>query len=279
MTGNDLFREIGNIDEKYIKEAQESKRMVIFTPAFRKGLATAACLLLCLGIFAGVQQVRNGAKSEPATMQAETNSATSTNSSMKTESVVMDTADTQCSVATGEAASENVSEESFWEGFLSGDEEATATDSAPQENAVQAAPEADSVTSKVPGVAEADIYYDDFVCGGLEDVEYFLQTTAEGKEYVLELIHLLEDGTYVRATLQYTERGVYEWTPWHAPTYGQEKVEDLAVIGYKYLKVFEDTLEDGSTYYVMGLGEKDDFTLADLQSSKEGTCFVLKYKK
>ncbi len=278
MTGNDLFREIGNIDEKYVKEAQESRRMVIFTPAFRKGLATAACLLLCLGIFAGVQQVRNGAKSESATMQAETNGTASTNSSMKTESVVMDTADTQYSATAGETTSENVSEESFWEGLLSGNEEA-ATDSAPQENAVQAAPEADSLTSKDPGKAEADIYYDDFVCGGLEDVERFLEVSGEGEAYVLELVHLLEDGTYVRATLQYTEAGVYEWTPWHAPTYEQEKVEDLAVIGYKYLKVFEDTMEDGSIYYVMGVGENEDFTLEDLKSDAEGTCFVLKYKK
>lgn len=278
MTEKDLFREIGNINEKYVAEAQEVKRPVILTPAFRRTLATAACLVVCLVIYVGVQQVRDGAKSESATMQAETNGTASTNSSMKTESVVMDTADTQYSATAGETNSEGVSEESFWEGLWPSDKE-MASDCAPQEEAMQTAPETDSLTSKEPGKVEADIYYDDFVCLGQEDVEHFLEMTAEGKAYVLELVHLLEDGTYVRATIQYTEEGVYEWTPWHAPTYGQEQVEDLTMITYEYLKVFEDTMEDGSAYYVVGLGEKDDFTLADLQSGKEGTCFVLKYKK
>ena len=34
MTEKDLFREIGNINEKYVAEAQEVKRPVILTPAF-----------------------------------------------------------------------------------------------------------------------------------------------------------------------------------------------------------------------------------------------------
>lgn len=278
MTGNDLFREIGNIDEKYVAEAQETKRSAILTPAFRRTLATAACLVVCLGIYVGVQQVRDDAKSESATMQTETNSTNSANSSIKSEGVTMDTADTQYSATAGETTSEDVSEESFWEGIWN-DKGETATDSAPQEEAIQAAPEAESVTSKDPGEAEADIYYDDFVYMGLEDVEHFLEITAKGEAYVLKLVHLLEDGTYVRASIQYTEDHVYEWTSWHAPVYEQEKVEDLTMITYGYLKVFEDTMEDGSTYYVMGLGENEDFTLEDLQNSEEGTCFVLKYKK
>ena len=56
MTGKDLFREIGNINEEYIKEAQEYKRpkrdiiFVINNPTFRKMTATAACLMICAGL-------------------------------------------------------------------------------------------------------------------------------------------------------------------------------------------------------------------------------------
>ena len=52
MTGKDLFREVGNISEKYITEAEETKKSIIHNVAFRRGMGTAACLVLCVGIFA-----------------------------------------------------------------------------------------------------------------------------------------------------------------------------------------------------------------------------------
>lgn len=59
MTGNDLFREVGNISEKYITEAEETKRSIIHNVVFRRSLATAACLMVCVGLYFGV---RTGSK-------------------------------------------------------------------------------------------------------------------------------------------------------------------------------------------------------------------------
>ncbi len=301
MTGKDLFREIGNIDEKYVSEAQETKRSVIMNPVFRRTLATAACLVVCLGIFAGVQQVRNGARNESATMQAESNmSAFDTADEMMMEDVAMNSANTQNAATAGDAAADSGTEEGFWEGLWNGKE--AATDCAPQEDTVQVMPETDTVTNTEQEKAEdnvekddylsslgaqmdkvltfeADVYYDDCVSGGREDVEAFLETAANGEEAVLELVHLVENGTYVCATIHYTETGVYEWIKWHAPTYGRDDVEVPTPIEYEYLKVFEDTLEDGKVYCMIGLGETEGFTLRDLQVGAEGTCFILKYEK
>lgn len=82
MTGKDLFREIGNINEEYIKEAQEYKRpkrdiiFVINNPTFRKMTATAACLMICAGLVFTVHKMdirtdsaKESAKEEMAPME------------------------------------------------------------------------------------------------------------------------------------------------------------------------------------------------------------------
>lgn len=53
MTEKELFQEVGRIKEEYIVEAQEYKRSVIHNPVFKRTLATAACLVLCVGIYWG----------------------------------------------------------------------------------------------------------------------------------------------------------------------------------------------------------------------------------
>ena len=58
MTEKDLFREIGMIDEKYVEEAESVKKAKILTPAFRRTLATVACLCICVGIYFTVRTVR-----------------------------------------------------------------------------------------------------------------------------------------------------------------------------------------------------------------------------
>lgn len=51
MTGKDLFQQVGNINEKYVLEAEETKRSLIHNVAFRRSLTTAACLAICVGLF------------------------------------------------------------------------------------------------------------------------------------------------------------------------------------------------------------------------------------
>lgn len=61
MTGNDLFREMGNISEKYVTEAEETKRSIIHNVIFRRSLATAACLMVCVGLYFSTRSGRKEA--------------------------------------------------------------------------------------------------------------------------------------------------------------------------------------------------------------------------
>lgn len=56
MTGKDLFQEIEFIKEDYIVEAEGYKRSVIRNVAFQRGLAAAACLVVCFGLYWGVSK-------------------------------------------------------------------------------------------------------------------------------------------------------------------------------------------------------------------------------
>lgn len=70
MTNMDLFREIGMIDEKYIVEGEKTRRFLTANPVWRRSLATAACLFLCMGLCFGIQQL-NFDKTDSADMVRE----------------------------------------------------------------------------------------------------------------------------------------------------------------------------------------------------------------
>ncbi len=63
MTGKELFHEIGMIDEKYIEEAENTKRSIIHNVVFRRSLATAACLVVCIGLYFGTKSTRENTPS------------------------------------------------------------------------------------------------------------------------------------------------------------------------------------------------------------------------
>ena len=58
MTGRDLFREIGEIREEYIVEAEQYQRnkKTVITPVVRRTLTAAACLVVCVGLAFTVQR-------------------------------------------------------------------------------------------------------------------------------------------------------------------------------------------------------------------------------
>lgn len=304
MTEKDLFREIGNINEKYITEAEETKRTVIWTPAFRRTLATAACLVVCFGLYFGVRHLDLAPQNESASMQADSNG-----SATKTESMIMDTASNSTADAGEESFLEMDEAGSLWEEIWPMESETMEkedTEGSPEQSVNQESVIADvttgvgtaeGTTNKEQGIDEfqnaesvkgttqegvlifeADLYYGGCVWSGQKDVEAFLEKTANGEKAVLELIRVFEDGTHAYASLCYTGEDFYEWTPWHAPNYGQEDLEAPVKKMYQYLKVFEDASEDAVLYYVLGLGETGDFTLQDLQSGVDGTVVVLKYE-
>lgn len=304
MTEKDLFREIGNINEKYIVEADETKRAAIWTPAFRRTLATAACLVVCFGLYLGVRQLDLGAQTESAPAQLE-------NAMDMSQNMTMDSA----------SNSENAAGEdgSFWEEIWPMENAATNTESK-SENAESemiqqdtyeesttmesATPEADvevgadvgaveNVENKGDSVATqgvqetqkdseqrekyfmVDLLPYPWLMSGQEELGSFLELCGNGEEATLELIRTLEDGTYERAYLSYDGKDSYVWTQWQAPDYGMS-VEKATETEYGKLSVFEDMLEDGTTCYVVALGEAD-LSLQDLHSGKEGTLIVLQY--
>ena len=65
MTGKDLFQDIEFIKEDYIVEAEGYKRSVIRNAAFMRGIAAAACLVVCFGLYWGVS--KSGESSDATT--------------------------------------------------------------------------------------------------------------------------------------------------------------------------------------------------------------------
>lgn len=79
MTEKDLFREIGNINEKFVQEAAEVKKAKILTPAFKRTLATVACLCVCVGIYFGTRGLRGDFASKEAAMDTGAAQSATTN--------------------------------------------------------------------------------------------------------------------------------------------------------------------------------------------------------
>lgn len=141
MTGKDLFREVGNISEKYITEAEETKKTIIHNVAFRRGLGTVACLILCVGIFAITRLSEK---------------ITDTTASNTTQNNV---------VASWDGASDTDSEKSDRNDFVNslgeGKKEESAADSSPQysvpENVISEKAEQEDMMSAEPEIS--DIIY------------------------------------------------------------------------------------------------------------------------
>ena len=62
MTKKELFQEIGDINEKYLLEAEETRRSIIHNVVFQRSLATAACLVVCVGLGITILTFSGGSK-------------------------------------------------------------------------------------------------------------------------------------------------------------------------------------------------------------------------
>lgn len=289
MTGNELFREIGNINEKYVKEAEETKRATILTPAFRRTMVTAACLVICFGLYFGVRQLGVGGQSETASMEANTNSATGqADMSIKTESAVMDSATNSVTGADEESIYENTEDSAFWEELWPTDSEiatgATEADTESIEQTVSSESIADNKQEIV--VQDGKQLFADMVVldetvwlqSGEEMVDAFLEKVERGEEANLELVRTSDEEVYAFYYIRYNGKEYSLLTEWEYRENAEMEMKTFEA-SYGYLKVFEETLEDGSVYYVVGLGEMEDFTLRDLQIGTKGTMVILRCMK
>ena len=266
MTGKDLFREIGNMDEKYVAEAQETKRAAILSPVFRKTLATAACLVVCLGIYAGVQQAgrdSGATQCAPNMSMDSAESAGSANGTNSGGSIDAETADT------------------FLEDLVPVENQMTADAESKSESVMEsltqdAQEEADGVALESEMVEEVLLDEALWVQAGQEAVDAFLEKTEQREAAELPMCRTAEDGMWADYSLVYTGEKYIVTTGWYYPDEAEETIAGREAT-YAYLKVFEDTTPQGDTYYVLGVGNTEDFSLRDLEIGSKDTLIILRY--
>ncbi len=289
MTGNDLFREIGNINEKYVKEAEEAKRATILTPAFRRTIATAACLVICFGLYFGVRQLGVGGQSEMAPMESNTsNTMGQADMAIKTESEVMDSATNSMTAAEEEGSYEKAEDCFFWEELWPTDSETTAEAPEADTESAKQTVGSESITGNQQDAAIQDVENllaqmvvlneEVWLQSGEEMVVAFLEKIERGEEANLELVRTSDEGVHAFYYIHYNGEDYSLLTEWDYPEDAGIETKTYEAT-YGYLKVFEGSLEDGSVYYVVGLGESEGFTLRDLQIGTKGTQVILRCMK
>ena len=272
MTGNDLFREIGNISDKYVTEAEETKRSIFQNVLFRRSLATAACLMICVGLYFST---RTGRKADTAA-DSSGGSSPQYDSSMKENSAV----------ANQEASDGGINLNDILDIFDKGNDKA---DSAPQDyyqesaSATQdgASENVESDITNEPGYVVGEIYdewemfdrlsaypndyeallqTDAFVVvhgtvkSGLDKWNEFLDSAQEGKPAYVELVQFTEEGDAIITAIQYTGDYYHMLADHTRDTWGNAGMVEHEY-GYLYLDI-----QDGRTGVVLSdrdLGEDE----------------------
>ncbi len=227
MTEKDLFREIGMIDEKYVEEAASVKRAKILTPAFRKTLATAACLCICVGIYFAVRTVReeseesakDSARAEMMTATAD-GVASEENSEAKAEGfdaigeMFQEMTGTSNSMSDGMPMDTQKNQEA--------EEEMESCDRAPQANESVSTESmvADDTEDIIEELAEYSNNYEELcngdafvvthgkVSAGMDKWELFLQESKRGNEAQVDVIRFTDEGDAIITRVCYKD-GMY----------------------------------------------------------------------
>lgn len=251
MTGKDLFREVGNINEKYITEAEETKKSIIHNVAFRRGLGTAACLVLCVGIFAITRVVEKGA-STSATDTIQNNVAVS-----------------------WDGASEKESSNSEWKDFVNSlgegkkeESAAEAVDSSPQyseqEDMMSAEPEMSeqggirySYKNVVKNLQSYSNVYEELletkafivvhgrVKSGNDVWQQFLKQSQDGKSSSVDLIEFTDEGDAIITSIVYDEEVYHVVMDCTRDVWGKTEI-----VEYEYKYLYTDT-RDGHTDVIL----------------------------
>ncbi len=221
MTGKDLFREVGNINEKYITEAEETKKSIIHNVAFRRGIGTAACLVLCVGIFA-ITRIGNKSADMAADYAPNYDSASEAPEHMSdgTNHVEMNAAEQEM---------EDVGYSSGWEEVF--DSERAESSAGVESDTPSNTPE--EVVGDEPSFSDSEIVeYDDewimerlqaypndyeqlletdafvvvhgTVKSGMEQWEVFWNSVNEGKPAYVDVIRFTEEGDAIITSIQFT---------------------------------------------------------------------------
>ncbi len=267
MTGKDLFREVGNISEKYITEAEETKKSFIHNVAFRRGIGTAACLVLCVGIFV---ITRVGNKSSDAT--ASDNAPHYDHASNGPASVSDGMQHVEMNVAEQEVADSGNS--SAWKDFWNsiGDSEKSEA-SAEMENYTPSIAPEDIVGEEPeiapPGIIEFDeeliierlqLYPNDYeellqtdafvvvhgeVKSGMNIWQSFLEDSQSGIPACVDLVEFTEEGDAIISAIVYDEEIYHVVMDCTRDAWG-----NTGIVEYEYHYLYTDT-QDGRTVVVL----------------------------
>lgn len=218
MTGKDLFREVGNISDKYVTEAEETKRSFVYNATFRRSLATAACLLVCVGIYFATRTGIKEAATESGNtapqnvpIYKEENVANGTQNSMTDvddESYLSDIFDG------GKDKADNVAEEYFprkeevsWESSEESNIEYERT-----EEPVGAEFDCRAIIDRLSAYpddyelliqGEAFVVLHGVVKAGMERWDKFVSTVTEGKPASIDIVQFTMEGTAIITNVTY----------------------------------------------------------------------------
>lgn len=263
MTGKDLFREVGNINEKYITEAEETKKSIIHNVAFRRGLGTAACLVLCVGIFAITRNAEDFLFS------------TITNNSMNAISASNDSSAKDEMEMAEQSTANNSPEHSDWKDFVNSlgegkkeESAAEAVDSSPQyseqEDMMSAEPEMSeqggirySYKNVVKNLQSYSNVYEELletkafivvhgrVKSGNDVWQQFLKQSQDGKSSSVDLIEFTDEGDAIITSIVYDEEVYHVVMDCTRDVWGKTEI-----VEYEYKYLYTDT-RDGYTDVIL----------------------------
>lgn len=214
MTEKDLFREIGMINEKYVEEAAQVKKAKILTPAFRRTLATVACLCICVGIYFGTRGLREdlAANESAADMNTATNDATN-QAGESFESALSPSVDRE---ATVESSTNGNLWEDLLDGFTGKEESATQgsqsvmQDSASSDDFMDSEGVAETPKEECEELCNGDAFVVTHgkVTAGYDKWEAFLYGFECGEIVQLDVIRFTVEGDAI-ITRVWCENGVF----------------------------------------------------------------------
>ena len=271
MTGRDLFREIGEIRDEYITEAEQyqGQKKTIITPMLRRTLAAAACLVVCVGLVFTVQKM--GVMQDSATesvreefalgmqmnMYAESSAAAATveeQVSMKvevTESILSDTAENGVTESVADILGIGAGE--------SAKEDGLKMESAKNELVDKESMEENTVVGQENMNENVYIIRNIEVVSGQDVWDAFMDGVKMRQDAQVQIIHysLLDEATVYN--LRFENERYYLRIEQSRDLLNSEKVIEAE---YSMLDKFEQKLQDGKKGITYRLREgEEEFTL------------------
>lgn len=260
MTGKDLFREVGNISEKYITEAEETKKSIIHNVAFRRAMGTAACLVLCVGIFA-ITRTANKSADTTADSTPHYDSVANEPESMAdgTNNVHMDVAEQDAATATENS--------SAWEEFWNSIGDSEKSESAAEAETYNPSNSPEEVVGEEPAISDREEMVYDYqshvnrlqsysntfeelldsdafvvvhgqVNSGLNAWENFLEDSQSGIPACMDLIEFTVEGDAIITAI------VYDGETYHLiMDCTRDAWGNTGIVEYEYKYLYTDTEE------------------------------------